>query len=597
MERREFWSTVGSCLTRVFPKGTQVSSKNDAVYKTAPSTPQDIFAGVGVLLEESGALAFHGAGVNIPHSEYPKLLLDGETTTSMEDVGREWRNSHNKVPMIVQTLWLELIKYWDFPLYYRAYKFLRPRKRNDQHWWSVALKLFIIADAACEGIGFTPYDRDENTIVGEFWRQRINAIEKHRVSSKQPVKNIETPSSIAPQADPDVVCIQPKSLFPSIGSGSRVFSKNLSILRPRGLVRTQWAVNTHIPGVNQDSGLNILVLPFPYSYEKNEFRIKPIKDENRAETVRVFELNQSWLDEKPFSEFRDTCTKIITNCNDKLKKSVHAIVLPELALNRARFIEFADFAKQLLPSLEFIVSGSSQNCAKIPNQSNGNYIWIRKYVAKSDGLHSASDKYFDVSQSKHHRWQLEYNQILDYGLEHGKDGGLDAQHPHWENFSGRPREVNFFAFREKSAFCGVVCEDLARSEPCHEIIRSVGPNLLFGLLMDGPQIEQRWGAKYASFFAADHGCSVMTISSRALVERSQIKRVKDKNFSTIYFKSPGMSHALPIETKDKDSAVFMRLVPDQNSSARRLINGRTKDVVDWIIDPKFKPIVLKAGKK
>ena len=69
-------------------------------------------------------------------------------------------------------------------------------------------------------------------------------------------------------------------------------------------------------------------------------------------------------------------------------------------------------------------------------------------------------------------------------------------------------------FRRKSIFSALICEDLARSEPCHSAVRSVGPNLVFVLLMDGPQIASRWSARYATSLADDPGSAVLTLTSR-----------------------------------------------------------------------------------
>ena len=66
----------------------------------------------------------------------------------------------------------------------------------------------------------------------------------------------------------------------------------------------------------------------------------------------------------------------------------------------------------------------------------------------------------------------------------------------------------------------MICEDLARSDPCHEVLRSIGCNLVIALLMDGPQLPTRWPARYATNLADDPGSSVLTLSSRALIERS-----------------------------------------------------------------------------
>ena len=57
------------------------------------------------------------------------------------------------------------------------------------------------------------------------------------------------------------------------------------------------------------------------------------------------------------------------------------------------------------------------------------------------------------------------------------------------------------------------------AKPCHSAVRSVGPNLVFVLLMDGPQIASRWSARYATSLADDPGSAVLTLTSRGLIER------------------------------------------------------------------------------
>ena len=59
----------------------------------------------------------------------------------------------------------------------------------------------------------------------------------------------------------------------------------------------------------------------------------------------------------------------------------------------------------------------------------------------------------------------------------------------------------------------LICEDLARPDPAGDLIRAVGPNLVIALLMDGPQIKERWSARYATTLADDPGSSVLTVTS------------------------------------------------------------------------------------
>lgn len=49
----------------------------------------------------------------------------------------------------------------------------------------------------------------------------------------------------------------------------------------------------------------------------------------------------------------------------------------------------------------------------------------------------------------------------------------------------------------------------------------MGPNLVIALLMDGPQLNTRWAARYASVLAEDPGSSVLAITSLGMAERSR----------------------------------------------------------------------------
>ena len=52
-------------------------------------------------------------------------------------------------------------------------------------------------------------------------------------------------------------------------------------------------------------------------------------------------------------------------------------------------------------------------------------------------------------------------------------------------------------------------------------MNAIGPNLVVALLMDGPQLEQRWPGRYATALAEDPGSAVLTVTSLGMVERSR----------------------------------------------------------------------------
>jgi hypothetical protein len=126
------------------------------------------------------------------------------------------------------------------------------------------------------------------------------------------------------------------------------------------------------------------------------------------------------------------------------------------------------------------------------------------------------ERYLEWVQNKHHRWKLERDQIRRYHL----GSSLRPDYNWWERIDLSRRECEFRVFRHGLSLAALVCEDLARIDPVQTVIRSVGPNLVIALLMDGPQFERRWSGRYATILADDPGSAVLTLTSLALVRRS-----------------------------------------------------------------------------
>jgi hypothetical protein len=208
----------------------------------------------------------------------------------------------------------------------------------------------------------------------------------------------------------------------------------------------------------------------------------------------------------------------------KESSQINGIIFPEISLDFERFS--ALMRKLFVASgntLEFMIAGSSSNC----DGDTGNFvltaIWERNLIADE----ASPDWFRIVSQRKHHRWKLDRQQIATYGL----GSSLSPSKDWWENHDIRRRELNFFQFRQDAVFASLICEDLARNDPCHDIIRSVAPNLVFALLMDGPQLNNRWPARYAGSLADDPGCTVLTATSFGLVDRSNDHWPQSKSLS------------------------------------------------------------------
>lgn len=118
-------------------------------------------------------------------------------------------------------------------------------------------------------------------------------------------------------------------------------------------------------------------------------------------------------------------------------------------------------------------------------------------------------------QYKHHRRQLDKSQIERYGLS----GVLEANRIWWESIKIPKRRVSFLNVGDRMTISHLICEDLARQDPIAELVRHVGPTLVVTILTDGPQLKNRWSARYATVLADDPGCSVITLTSIGMVKR------------------------------------------------------------------------------
>ena len=131
---------------------------------------------------------------------------------------------------------------------------------------------------------------------------------------------------------------------------------------------------------------------------------------------------------------------------------------------------------------------------------------LRKGAGRPDG---PGRRWFHIRQNKHHRWSLDASQIYQYHL-------AGALHPHvrwWEAMEVPARSLQFVSVGEEITIVSLVCEDLAETDQLADVIRSVGPTVVFAVLLDGPQLASRWAARYASVLADDPGSVVLTLTS------------------------------------------------------------------------------------
>jgi hypothetical protein len=92
---------------------------------------------------------------------------------------------------------------------------------------------------------------------------------------------------------------------------------------------------------------------------------------------------------------------------------------------------------------------------------------------------------------------------------------------------GRPlsyeykKDGHFVEHGDEITLVSLVCEDLGQTDSVVDVMRSVGPTVVLTPLLDGPQLNSRWAARYASMLAGDPGSAVLTLTSFGMVRRSR----------------------------------------------------------------------------
>jgi hypothetical protein len=148
----------------------------------------------------------------------------------------------------------------------------------------------------------------------------------------------------------------------------------------------------------------------------------------------------------------------------------------------------------------------------------------------------------DWDQAKHHRWRLDSSQIRRYQL----GDALDPKATWWEQIELQPRTCTFYVFRYGASLAALVCEDLARIDPVQATVRSVGPNLVLVLLMDGPQLERRWPGRYATVLADDPGSAVLTLTSLGMIRRSTMPGEDESRQIALWKDAGGVAQELKL---------------------------------------------------
>lgn len=586
-------TTVLDCIKQVFPVSTQTDDledwhdraealleadqlqKPEAPWILPPWFPTDLFAVTVYLLDTAGAFSFFDPdpSANNHSSGTARFALSYGDRTSCEDSARKWIKREEKKrpegpPMEVYDLWQQLIA--AAPLKIRE----RHPVNDAPSWWIVALKLMIISDEACFDIG-KPSTGNE-----PFFRKVIRDLTITQYAEKQAdvlaggdaFRAHGSERSFAMLADTDVVNVFPKSRISISGCSHRNFSRNLTMLPKAGSVRCHWLFQPNDVAEDDDVPVDILIIPYPFTLKARSFRASPTQSAKDSMPSGAkfkerpnwcnFDLKQDWLAEEDPTELAEGLLRAAKTDVD----SVNGIVFPEYSLDFETFVSLCKRLKKLEPKLEFIVAGTRNNCDPAAIGPS-NYVMTAVWHA-----YEGEQRLMVSSRRKHHRWMLSAAQLESYALT----STLDPRVNWWENMYIGQRELHFHPLRKNSLFSAMICEDLARSDPCHEVLRSIAPNLVFVLLLDGAQIPGRWSARYASSLSDDPGSSVLTLTAFGMVDRSNKTRMHPHQEAVAFFSSAFGQTPIHLPYKDGARGVLISLV-SQADPRQQTIDGRVSD--------------------
>jgi len=385
-----------------------------------------------------------------------------------------------------------------------------PKRKPLVDMW---LQILAAADDTFATVGFTPgtKSRDLNTIAYGILRRQ----EGNSTLCSQLIR-------------PEVAGVLPKLHTPQTGITLRSLSHYLAFYR-MAEVKPKWDMmmysevghrqNLNIDAATQQSSIkpdfkeevlrqpsiNLLLAPWPSSILPRQFMPAPwTLNECNAHRYGFFEFEH---DAK-----HSSCSALkqrLENLHEQATKVVgriDGVVLPELAINGfscAKNVANSFLAKN---SAGFFVAGVGE-AGKSGKPGRNSAVWMQNPLGAN----------LSIAQAKHHRWQLNRSQIENFGL----GGRLNPSLLWWEHIELASRELRFIAFSPWFTATVLVCEDLARQEPISELIRAVGPTLVIALLMDGPQLSDRWPGRYATSLADDPGSSVLTFTSLGMAELSR----------------------------------------------------------------------------
>ena len=445
--------------------------------------PPDVFALANVILARSEAFRFALSPIEEwPPEGYP------DWARMVGEAGLGWgawvEHRRGPPPELVGREWGALKDRADVPLEDLA-------QGLDWRACVALLTLHAMADEACAGLGVA---LDTSDAVASVYRARGRELLVRKGSMAR--------------VDPRLLRVLPKVCTPP--TGRPAFSRYACVQGP-GIEARWYKMPTRHRGTDLRSEYaTLLLLPWPLEVNASDFR--PVEGSVQRPSKDPFGFFQfapaQGLD-------LDLLDRVLVTARREAG-SVDVVCLPESAVEEGEIDELeALLYDRGVIALWAGVRQQSPEPGRAPH--NWLHLGLNPRLVKGGSLPTEpSPQWFHIRQRKHHRWSLDEAQIYQYHL-----GGV--LHPHvrwWESMEVPRRSIQFVEVAELT-LASLVCEDLAQNDDVAELIRSVGPTFVFTVLLDGPQLNSRWAARYASVLADDPGSAVMTLTSYGMVQRSR----------------------------------------------------------------------------
>lgn len=349
------------------------------------------------------------------------------------------------------------------------------RSGEDQRLCDALLTLHAMSDEACRGLAAL------EITAGSFERKALDLLSRWGSLSR---------------IDPTRVRIVPKTHFATRGFTIRSLSRYLALTYEA--VDVRWRRIELRPAATADRRhFNLVLLPWPLKVEAGAFRPVEGPIEMDRSAFGFFEFDpRARLD---LDRLAGTLAAA-----QRTARRIDAVVLPEAAVTPAEVPGIESLLDRA--AVSFLIAGVRQGAAG--DRLGRNYVHLG---VRTD----AGWEHFE--QAKHHRWCLDEPQIRQYHLSRT----LTPRRQWWEGIDLSVRTVEILDIGGGAITAPLICEDLARLDEVADVLRRIGPSLVIALLLDGPQLRQRWPCRFASVLADEPGSAVLTLSSLGMVSRSR----------------------------------------------------------------------------